>query len=112
MIYIIRLVNLIYIFLIFSVISTCFAFGATGAGKTYTLLGSRSTAGLYEISARDLIGAIHSHQHGRGLQLWVSYYEIYCNQLYDLLNKRKRYGGNSNSISWKQLVTEYKFGLC
>ena len=38
--------------------ATVFAYGATGSGKTYTMLGSRETPGLMVLTLRDLYGAI------------------------------------------------------
>ena len=70
--------------------ATCFAFGQTGAGKTYTLLGTPAVPGLYRLAAADMFSLLQSGRHGTNLHLWVSYYEIYCGQLYDLLNKKKK----------------------
>lgn len=64
----------------------CFAFGQTGAGKTHTLLGTKSVRGLYELAASDLFALANS----LSVDVVVSYYEIYCGQLYDLLTKRTR----------------------
>lgn len=75
----------------FSGCGTCFAFGQTGAGKTFTLLGDKATPGLYQLAAKDLFAAVGAGHWGAQVHLWLSYYEIYCGQLYDLLNKRKRY---------------------
>ena len=69
---------------------TCFAFGQTGAGKTFTLLGDKVTPGLYQLAAKDIFHSMSTRQWGNEVHLWLSYYEIYCGQLYDLLNKRKR----------------------
>ena len=74
--------------------ATCFAFGQTGAGKTYTLLGSKTVPGMYRLAGQDIFEAI-KHQKAqntgpRKLSLWISYFEIYCGQLFDLLNKRKK----------------------
>jgi len=69
--------------------AVCFAFGQTGAGKTYTLLGTKSRPGLYRLAAGDLLSMMR--QCDEHLTAIVSYYEIYCNRLYDLLNKRTRY---------------------
>lgn len=72
--------------------ATCFAFGQTGAGKTHTLLGNKTTPGLYQLAAGDTLSMLHSPQlKDLDLRLWASYYEIYNSQLYDLLNKRKRW---------------------
>ena len=72
--------------------AVCFAFGQTGAGKTYTLLGSKSEPGMYQLAGADLFNLASSRNRIHGLlHVWASYYEIYCGQLYDLLNKRKRF---------------------
>ena len=67
--------------------AVCFAFGQTGAGKTYTLLGNKSVRGLYELAALDLFAVADASS---SLDVVASYYEIYCGQLYDLLSKRTR----------------------
>ncbi|GAB1597328.1 kinesin-like protein KIN-7M, chloroplastic [Argonauta hians] len=70
--------------------STVFTYGQTGAGKTFTMMGSQDTPGLYLLAARDIFTAINRGTYGFGLHMWLSYYEIYCGQLFDLLNRRKR----------------------
>ena len=69
----------------------CFAFGQTGAGKTYTLMGTKQVAGVYQMAAEDLFAVANCGKYRDPLQLWASYYEIYCGHLFDLLNKRKRW---------------------
>ena len=91
---------------------TCFAYGQTGSGKTYTMMGnnilseccsdtttnnllqsSSSTTtsplvpGLYLLSAYDMFNYLNKPEHAH-LELWVSFYEIYCNKLFDLLNNK------------------------
>jgi len=70
-----------------SVSGVCFAFGQTGAGKTHTLLGNKSVRGLYELAACDLFAVADASP---ALEVVASYFEIYCGQLYDLLDKRTR----------------------
>lgn len=53
----------------------CYTFGETGSGKTFTLFGN---FGIVELALRDLT-SIHKH-------VTVSVFEIYNNNLYDLLN--------------------------
>ncbi|XP_058491686.1 kinesin-like protein KIF24 [Solea solea] len=69
--------------------ATCFAYGQTGAGKTHTMLGSATgKPGLYELAVRDIFTHL-STSHVQN-QVYVSFFEIYCGHLYDLLDHRKR----------------------
>eukprot|EP00063_Salmo_salar_P041332 XP_014016167.1 PREDICTED: kinesin-like protein KIF24 [Salmo salar] len=77
--------------------ATCFAYGQTGAGKTHTMLGCPpQRQGLYALAARDIFTQLHSTQDcGNStvpshVYVYVSFFEIYCGQLYDLLDCRKR----------------------
>ncbi|XP_076443303.1 uncharacterized protein LOC143281904 isoform X2 [Babylonia areolata] len=70
--------------------ATFFAYGQTGAGKTHTMMGSSGVPGLYQLAAQDVFDIMASGQHGADLHLWVSFFEIYCGQLFDLLNRRTR----------------------
>ncbi len=74
---------------------TCFAYGQTGSGKTYTMMGppntnnssSSATPGLYLLSAYDIFNYLEDERYNH-LEIWVSFYEIYCGKLFDLLNER------------------------
>ena len=74
---------------------TCFAFGQTGSGKTYTMLGNNhikndngpQVPGLYLLSCIDMFNLLKKKEYSN-LELWVSFYEIYCNKLFDLLNNK------------------------
>ncbi|XP_058027943.1 kinesin-like protein KIF24 isoform X2 [Ahaetulla prasina] len=70
--------------------ATCFAYGQTGAGKTYTMFGTHKTPGLYALAANEIFKQLETTQARKDLHVWISFYEIYCGQLYDLLNGRKR----------------------
>ncbi|XP_030832800.1 kinesin-like protein NACK1 isoform X2 [Strongylocentrotus purpuratus] len=79
--------------------ATCFAYGQTGAGKTHTLLGGQGgkVKGLYLLAAEDIFTIIRSSADGHGLAVYVSYFEIYCGQLCDLLNNRERLHARENA---------------
>ena len=69
--------------------ATCFAYGQTGAGKTHTMMGVPGKVdGLYALGAQELVQRIQADPQYSELQVMVSFYEIYCGKLYDLLNKR------------------------
>jgi kinesin family protein 2/24 len=67
--------------------TTCFAYGQTGSGKTFTMMGTPdgSVPGLYLLAADDVIRFLNMYT---DLELYLSFYEIYCGKLYDLLNNR------------------------
>ena len=62
-------------------------------------MGTKTVPGLYQLAGRDILDMVHSGRYDNDLHLWISYYEIYCGQLFDLLNKRKRSVGAFNSMS-------------
>ena len=68
----------------------CFAYGCTGSGKTFTMLGNEEVQEIYILAASEIFTILHNGTHGEGLGLWISFYEIYCGQLFDLLNGRAR----------------------
>ena len=77
---------------------TCFAYGQTGSGKTYTLFGNsfsnssnkNMTFGLYALAGYDIFQIKQNEKKFKNFQIFVSFYEIYCDKLYDLLNNRNR----------------------
>ncbi|XP_007948860.1 kinesin-like protein KIF24 [Orycteropus afer afer] len=84
--------------------ATCFAYGQTGAGKTYTMIGTHQNPGLYALAAKDIFKQLEVSQPRRHLFVWISFYEIYCGQLYDLLNRRKRLFAREDSKHMVQIV--------
>lgn len=66
---------------------SCFAYGQTGSGKTYTMIGSDKNPGIYNLAAKDIFNFICESQ--SDYKVLLSYFEIYCGKLYDLLNNRK-----------------------
>ena len=76
---------------------TCFAYGQTGSGKTYTLFGSsfslnskNNNFGLYALAGYDIFNIKNSEKSFKNFSIYVSFYEIYCDKLYDLLNNKAR----------------------
>jgi len=74
---------------------TCFAYGQTGSGKTYTMMGDSGTdcggnsmPGLYLLAAQDIFALLEKPAY-RHLTAYISFYEIYCSKLHDLLNERQ-----------------------
>ena len=74
---------------------TVFAYGQTGSGKTFTMMGGSQNPGLYSLTVEDIF-----LRKQRSQRIFISFYEIYCSQLYDLLNERSklilREDGNAN----------------
>lgn len=65
--------------------ATCFAYGQTGSGKTYTM------QPLPLRACQDILDLMHhSAYRNQGLQLWLSFFEIYGGKLYDLLTDRRK----------------------
>jgi kinesin family protein 18/19 len=66
--------------------ATVFAYGATGAGKTHTMLGTVDHPGIMLLTIRDLFGCINRLKAEREFQVKLSYLEIYNEQCRDLIN--------------------------
>ena len=105
---------------------TCFAYGQTGSGKTFTTLGpaersaagapnhpaledpSHPDAGIFLKATADIFASMNSFStsltttpttltttFGQG-KVMISFYEIYCGKLYDLLNNRSILAAREN----------------
>ncbi|KJP87375.1 hypothetical protein AK88_02932 [Plasmodium fragile] len=75
-------------------VCSCFAYGQTGSGKTYTMLGSQpygqsETPGIFQYAAEDIFSFLSLYDNDNTKGIFISFYEIYCGKLYDLLQKRK-----------------------
>ena len=55
---------------------TVFAYGATGAGKTHTMLGNDKTPGVMFLTMMDLYKRIEEMKHERTCEVAVSYLEV------------------------------------
>ncbi|CAG9312138.1 unnamed protein product [Blepharisma stoltei] len=65
--------------------STIFAYGATGTGKTYTMIGDGNSAGIIPAAFTDLFTKIEANQRERTYSVRMSYLEIYNESLKDLI---------------------------
>ncbi|OII77224.1 kinesin motor domain-containing protein [Cryptosporidium andersoni] len=87
---------------------TCFAYGQTGSGKTYTMMGSGSTSysvgqsieghelGIFELAVNNIFELLSQSEH-EDKNVYVSFFEIYCDKIYDLLNNQKMVTALENS---------------
>ncbi|CAI5738034.1 unnamed protein product [Peronospora destructor] len=62
-----------------------FAYGQTGAGKTYTMQGSETDRGLYYRAAEGIYTAVAQQQHVYDFQVQIQMVEIYNEEIDDLL---------------------------
>ena len=68
--------------------ATIMAYGATGSGKTYTMVGKGDKIGLMIRSIRDLFNFVNSQQN-KVYNIKISYIEVYNEILKDLLSEKK-----------------------
>lgn len=66
--------------------ATVFAYGATGAGKTYTMLGTDYEPGIMAKALNDLFTEMESKKEEKVFSVTMSYLEIYNEMIRDLLN--------------------------
>lgn len=64
-----------------------FVYGATGAGKTYTMLGSTDTPGITYLTMKQLFQRLGELECERKFEIGISYLEVYNEQVMNLLNK-------------------------
>lgn len=71
--------------------ATVFAYGATGAGKTYTMLGDNDSPGLMLTTILELFRTMHASAFERSYKARVSYLEIYNENIRDLISGSSEY---------------------
>ncbi|XP_053307932.1 kinesin-like protein KIF18B [Spea bombifrons] len=62
-----------------------FAYGATGAGKTHTMLGTEADPGVMYLTMEELYRRIEAIQEEKSCEVLISYLEVYNEQIQDLL---------------------------
>uniref|UniRef100_A0A8C4YP54 Kinesin-like protein n=1 Tax=Gopherus evgoodei TaxID=1825980 RepID=A0A8C4YP54_9SAUR len=65
-----------------------FAYGATGAGKTYTMLGSEKSPGIMYLTMVELYKRIEARMEEKSCEVLISYQEVYNEQIHDLLEPK------------------------
>uniref|UniRef100_A0A8C2B489 plus-end-directed kinesin ATPase n=1 Tax=Cyprinus carpio TaxID=7962 RepID=A0A8C2B489_CYPCA len=69
-----------------------FAYGQTGAGKSYTMMGKqeKDQEGIIPLLCEDLFTKINGKNTDNNMSYSVSYMEIYCERVRDLLNPKNK----------------------
>ena len=74
----------------------CLTLSLSASGKTFTMSGDSSSTkadhsnGIYAQTARDIFSRLSSRSHQPSMEIFVTFYEIYCGKVFDLLNNKKR----------------------
>ena len=69
---------------------TIFAYGATGAGKTHSIMGNDADPGMMPRSMIDLFEEIEKSEDPSLFSVKVSYMEVYCETIRDLLSDSEK----------------------
>lgn len=64
-----------------------FVYGATGAGKTFTMLGSDNSFGITFLTIKELFDHMDNLKESRKFDIGISYLEVYNEQVMNLLTK-------------------------
>lgn len=64
---------------------TVFAYGATGSGKTYTMLGSGGDPGVIYFAVMELFHNLEMRPSNEKYEVYISYFEIYNEKVMDLI---------------------------
>ncbi|GAV77641.1 Kinesin domain-containing protein [Cephalotus follicularis] len=67
--------------------ATVFAYGSTGSGKTYTMVGTKDDPGLMILSLHTIFDLIRKDKNSDDFDITCSYLEVYNEVIYDLLEK-------------------------
>ncbi|KAK4490692.1 hypothetical protein RD792_001388 [Penstemon davidsonii] len=67
--------------------ATVFAYGSTGSGKTYTMVGTKDDPGLMVLSLNTIFNLIEKDNTSDNFEVTCSYLEVYNEVIYDLLEK-------------------------
>jgi kinesin family protein 14 len=77
-----------------------FAYGQTGSGKTYSMIGSPQDEGIIPRFIKSLFHKISTQKDAKTqFQCEISYYEIYNEKVYDLLNRSSNETGQQQQMN-------------
>ncbi|ELR50846.1 Kinesin-like protein KIF18B [Bos mutus] len=65
-----------------------FAYGATGAGKTHTMLGRERDPGIMYLTTMELYRRLEACREEKRFEVLISYLEVYNEQIHDLLEPK------------------------
>lgn len=68
-----------------------FAYGATGTGKTFTMMGDETHKGMIQICLEDIFLKKRQRENQAQIDIKVQYVEIYNEHIKDLLEEDKKY---------------------
>ena len=79
--------------------STIFAYGSTGSGKTYTMMGTETNPGIVLRSINQILNIMENNGINAQYDLQITYFEIYNENIYDLLS-----GEDKNNSKLRKMV--------
>jgi len=85
----------------------CYAYGQTGSGKTHTIIGDSNDIGLIQLTVTRLFQLIDKSTY----KILVSSYDIYNNNIYDLLNEKNKLSVREGYNSKIHIINIYKVEL-
>lgn len=66
------------------------AYGATGAGKTYTMVGDNQNAGIMNLLMEELFNKIEEKMNIKDYVVKMSYIQVYNQTIRDLIGQREK----------------------
>ena len=77
---------------------SCFCYGATGAGKTYTMSGTNTKPGIMYRAVQDIYQKI-KNQSEKEFDVYVTFCEVYNERVHDLLKRNPNLDQRTNEIT-------------
>jgi len=84
--------------------ATVFAYGATGSGKTYTMVGTETETGVMVRCLNDVFAETQNNSKTRSFKIVISYIEVYNEEIFDLLATREGAGKKLKLLEQKMTI--------